>query len=126
MVAVFGVGCGIAFILAAVKTQIVHNAIVDSLPPQFQDSYNARFAIHAYALSHITPLPLQAEYIQSLCAGCAGIFCMALCFFAVQQPIIGGIILAIVAACVFSTIKSWKTYKENCNRAMSPKNQDDA
>ena len=126
MAVVFAVGCGIAFIFSAVKTEIVYRAIIDSFPPQFQDPYNSRYAIHVWALSHSTPLPLQAEYIESLWAACVAFLCLSLCFFSLQQPIIGCVCLAVFAGCVFSTVRSWKIYKENCNRATNQNDKEEA
>lgn len=123
MAVVFAVGCGIAFIFAAVKNQIVYRAIIDSFPPQFQDPYKSRYAIHAWALSHSTPLPLQAEYMESLWAACVAFLCLALCFFFLRQPIIGCVFLAVFAGSVFSAAKSWKAYKKNCDRAMTEKDE---
>jgi hypothetical protein len=118
MAAVFVVGCGIAMIWSAVKYQIVYRALVDSLPPQLPSG----FAFPVYALSPSTPLPLQAEYVKSLWGGCVAFLCLSLCFFSLQQLIVGCVSLAVFFASVVSAIKSWKTYKENCNRAVA---QDD-
>lgn len=73
MAAVFVVGTGIAMIWSAVKYLIVCRALVDSLPPQLP----SRFAFPVFALSHSTPLSLQAEYVKSLWGGMRGI---SLCF----------------------------------------------
>ena len=64
MAAVFGVICALAFLWSAVKYQMVYVATIDSLPPQFQDELNSRYAFPVYALAHSTPLELQAEYIK--------------------------------------------------------------
>ena len=119
MAAVFAVGCGIAFIWSAVKSEMVYRSIIDSFPPQFQDPDTSRHAFPVLALSHSTPLPLQAEYVKSEWAACVAFLCISLCFFSLQQPIIGCVCLAVFSVHVFSTIKSWKTYKENCERAMT-------
>jgi TRAP-type C4-dicarboxylate transport system permease small subunit len=119
MAAVFAVGCGIAMIWSAVKYQIVYRSVIDSFPPQFQELPTSRYAFPVLALSHSTPLPLQAEYVKSLWSACVGFLCLSLCFFSLPQPIIGCVCLVVFLASTFSTIKSWKTYKENCDRAMT-------
>ena len=119
MTALFVVGCGIATIWSLVRSQIVYNSIIDSFPPQFQDPLTSRYAFHVLALSPPTPLELQAEYVKSLWGGCVAFLCISLCFFSLQQLIIGCLGLVVFFASVFSTIKSWKTYKENCNRAVA-------
>lgn len=114
MAAVFVVGTGIAMIWSAVKYLIVCRALVDSLPPQLP----SRFAFPVFALSHSTPLSLQAEYVKSLWGGCVGFLCVSLCFFSLGELIVGCVLLAVFLASVVAAFKAWKTYKENCNRAM--------
>jgi hypothetical protein len=118
MAAVFVVGAVMALIWSAAKYLIVYRAVVDSLPPQLP----SRYAFPVYALSGSTPLPLQAEYVKSLCGGCVAFLCVSLCFFSLQELIVGCVSLAVFAASVVSAIRSWKTYKQNYNPAVA---QDD-
>ena len=118
MAAVFVVGCGIAMIWSAFKYLIVYRALVDSIPPQL----SARYAVPVYALSPSTPLPLQAEYVKSAWGGCVAFLCVSLCFFSLQELAVGCVSLVVFGVSAISAIRSWKTYKENCNRAVA---QDD-
>ncbi len=118
MPAVFGVLAAIAFIWAAVKDQIVYKSMVDTLPPQFQDDELAlRYAFHEYALHPSTPLPLQAEYVNSLRGGCAGSLCASIAVFSAQNVVLGCLSLIAFVWGVIHTIRSWRTYRENCARA---------
>ena len=124
MAAVFFVMGGMAMIWSAVRSQVVYRSIVDSFPPQFQDDYTSRYAFSVYALAPSTPLPLQAEYMKALWAGCACMLCVALGCFALPNVVWGCFILAGFFWAVFSTFKSWKTYRENCNRAVSQNDEE--
>jgi len=115
MAALFVVGCGIALIWTVVKYQIVYCALKDSLPPQLP----ARFAFPVYVLSPSTPLPLQAEYVKSLWGGCVAFLCVSLCFFSLGELAVGCVSLVVFAASVVSAFRAWKTYTENCNRAVA-------
>jgi NAD/NADP transhydrogenase beta subunit len=41
------VGC-VAFVGSVIADQKVQNALIDTLPPQFQDSLNSRYAFDVY------------------------------------------------------------------------------
>jgi len=115
MPAVFGVMCFIAMIWSAVKYQFVYRAVIDTLPPQFQE--NSRYAFPVYALSPSTPLPMQAEYMQSLWGACAALLCASLAFFSAHNVPFGAFCLIGCLWGVIYAFKSQKTYRENCNRA---------
>jgi hypothetical protein len=118
MAALFVIGSGIAFLWTGIKLQIIRNSLIDSFPPQFQDDLTSRYAFPVLVLSPSTPLPLQAEYVKASWGGCVAFLCVALCFFSIREPIVGCISLGIFLAGVFITIKSSKTYKENCDRVV--------
>jgi hypothetical protein len=117
--AVFGVICALAFIWSAVKYQMVYHATIDSLPPQFQDPLNSRYAFPEYALRPSTPFELQTEYMKSLAGACLGMLCFSLSCFIGGQPAGGWLALAGFLATAAGTIKSWKTYKENRDRPVA-------
>ena len=48
--------------------------------------------------------------------GCVCMLCVALGFFALPNVVWGCFVLVGFFWAVFSTVKSWKTYKDNCNR----------
>ena len=121
MAAVFAVGAGIALLWSGIRYQIVYNSLIDSFPSQFQDPLTSRYAFPVLVLSPSTPLPLQAEYIKTLWVACVAVLCISLCFFSLDQLIIGCLGVVAFFASVFFAIKSWKIYKENFNQAMSDK-----
>lgn len=115
MAVVFFVVGGIALLLSGVRYQVVYRSLVDSFPPQFQDDLTSRYAFPVLALSPSTPLTLQSDYMTALWGSCVGLLCISLGFFASQNVLFGGLCLLGHCWAVFSTMKSWKTYKENCN-----------
>jgi hypothetical protein len=119
MSATFFVIGAIAMIWSVVKSQIVYRSVVDSLPPQFQDDLTSRYAFSVYALEPSTPLSLQAEYVKSLYGGCVAFLCVSLGCFSAGNIAFGGFFLFGFFWSVFYTIKSRKTYNENCRRAES-------
>ena len=119
--AVFAVTSLIAGVWSAVNYQIVYYALIDSFPPQFQDSLNSRYAFPVYAMSPSTPLSLQADYLKSLAGGCFAMLCFSLSCFSFQRADGGCLALVGFSAAAVSAIKSWKTYKENCNLAADPR-----
>ena len=109
----------IAAIWSAVKYQIIYNSIVDSFPPQFQDGLSSRYAFPELVLSPTTPLSLQAEYVKCMWGSCVFFLCVSLGSFASRNEAFGGLFLLVFVGAVFKTIKSRKTYQENCNRTGS-------
>jgi hypothetical protein len=107
----------IAGLWSAVKYQAVYNAVVDTLPPQFQDGTTSRFAVPVYALMSSTPLPLQAEYMKSGIGACVMFSSVSLSLFAFYQPVLGLVCLCVSAVCIYTGIESWRTYRDNCKRA---------
>jgi hypothetical protein len=116
MAAVFAVMCALAGIWSAIKYHMTYLAIVDSLPLQFQDSLLSRYAFPECVLRPSTPLELQTEYMKSLAGGCFAMFCFSLACFIGGQPAGGWLALAGFLAIAVGTIKSWMTYRANCNR----------
>ncbi|WP_049823290.1 hypothetical protein [Bradyrhizobium sp. WSM2254] len=120
MAVFLGVICALATIWSALKYFEIQSALSDTLPLQFRDGLNSRYAIPIYALEPSTPLAVQAEYVKSLAGGSVALTCFALaCLFAGQMP---GVLLASVGAIAvtISTIKSWKTYRQNGDRRAPP------
>jgi len=119
MPAVFGVACFIAMFWSAVRYQVAYNSVVDSLPPQFQEDLTSRYAFPVYVLEPSTPLHVQAEYMKSMWGSCAGALLGSLCFFSYQNYVFGGFVLIVFAFAMFSTTKAWRTYRDNCSRAVN-------
>src|SRR4051812_35106588 len=108
MVAVFAVMAVFSGIWSAIRYEAVSNALIDSLPPQFQDPLNSRYAVPVYALHSSTPLELQADFVKSQVGGCVAMLCFAMsCYLGGRMD---GALLASAGsvAGVYSTIKSWK------------------
>lgn len=118
MGAVFAVVGFIAAVWSIVKYQVVYSSLVESFPPQFQDPLASRYAFPVLALSPSTPLPLQADYVKSQMGFCVLFLCISLSFFSFHQMSIGFLCLVFFVINVVTTVKSWKTYKENCSRAV--------
>jgi hypothetical protein len=116
MVEVFALGAAIALICAAVLNHRVYLALVGSFPLQFQHGLNSRCCFPEAALSASTPLPLQADYVKSLMLGCLGMLCASLAFLSAGRIDGGLLFLAGSVLIGFSTIRSWRTYRENCDR----------
>ena len=117
MSAVFVVIAIIAGLWSAAKYMVVYNAVVDTLPPELQGGTTSRFAVPVYVLMSSTPLPLQGEYIKSGIGGCMMFLSLSLALFAAHQPILGCLCLCITAMSLFKGAESWKTYRDNCERA---------
>jgi hypothetical protein len=118
MAAVLFVLGGMILLFSGVKAQFVYRSIVDSLPPQFQDDLSSRYAFPVYALSSSTPLPLQAEYVKSMLGFCISFLCLSLGFFAARNVVFGCFLLVWFVWGAFVTIKSWKTYRTNCEQPL--------
>jgi hypothetical protein len=116
--AVFGMVGAIAFVWSAVRNHLVYRALIDSFPPELKDGLTAKFALHVIALSPSTPLSLQAEYLKSLAAGCVAMLCFSLSLFCADK-IEGWLALGGCLLTAISAIRSWKTYRQNCNRAVA-------
>ena len=111
------VGC-VAFVGSVIADQKVQNALIDTLPPQFQDPLNSRYAFDVYVLSPSTPLALQADYIKSLMGFCVAVFCFALfSIFFFEQAWARWLPSVLPFVMTASTIKSWRAYKANRNRS---------
>jgi len=107
-------GC-FAFVCSIVVNQQVHNALINWLPPQFQDPWNSRYAFQVYVLSPSTPLALQAEHMKSQVGFWVSVLCFALfsiLFF--EQTWIRLLPSVPLLAMTASIIKSWKAYRANC------------
>jgi hypothetical protein len=113
---VFFVLAGIIALWSAVKMHVIYRSIVDSFPPQFQDDLSSRYAFPVLVLTPPTPLELQAEYMKSLLGSCAVFLCVSLGCFAARNAVFGCFVLVVFIWSVFSTVRSWRTYKENCER----------
>jgi hypothetical protein len=107
------------FVYTVIVSQKAHNALIELLPPQFQDPLNSRYAVDVYALSSSTPLALQADYIKSLIGFWFAVLCLALfCIFFFDQAWARWLPSVVFVVMTASTIKTWKKYKANCNRPL--------
>jgi hypothetical protein len=116
-VAIFVVIAFAAGLVSAVTWQIVYNSVVDTLPPQFQDPETSRYAISVYALASSTPLPIQGDYMVCGMSGWVMLLSASLALFSAHQSVFGCLLLGAIAVAIPAGIKSWKTYRDNCERA---------
>lgn len=114
----FFVLAGAIGIWCAAKDYVIYRSVLDTLPPEFQDYLQSRYAFPVYVLEPSTPLPMQFEHLKTLCGACAALLCISF-FFSSGNIVFGVFILLGFLWGVFHTTKSWKTYKENCARAES-------
>ena len=114
------IASGITLIWSAFLYQTVYYSLIESFPLEFQNSLTSRYAFPEIALSPSTPLALQANYIRSLigfCVAALGFTLFSIFFF--EQSVPRLLTLMIFFGIAFSTFKSWKAYKANCNRKLT-------
>ena len=112
--------------MAAFHNHLVYRALIDTFPPDFQDGITSKFALHTIALSPTTPLQLQADYVTSLAVGCAAMLCFSGALFCADKAIPGWFTLGGSLLIAFSTIQSWKTYRQNYDRKAEPNDEEES
>lgn len=110
------IASAVAFLWAAFRSQQIFYSLIDSLPLQFRDELNSRYALHYIALAPSTPLRVQKSYVNTLIIFCVVPLGVSLSCFLLEKTIIGGILLAMFFGFVFLTGMSWRTYRDNCGR----------
>ncbi|WP_298276750.1 hypothetical protein [uncultured Bradyrhizobium sp.] len=116
VVPILAIASTIAVVWSAYKYQTAYVALIDALPPQFQDGLNSKFAFPEYVLRSTTPLPTQADYVESLVGFCCATLGIALLCFLYENQVVGAIVFVMFIAFSFLTIRSWKVYRANCSR----------
>jgi len=116
MAAVFFVLGGFLLFVAAIHTHFVYRAILDTLPPQFQDDWTSRYAFSVYALEPTTPLDVQASYIKAMGLSCPACLSVSLGFFAAGNVVWGCLALLAFVVATYSALRGWRTYKSNVDR----------
>jgi hypothetical protein len=100
-----------AFLWAFVLQMKVHFATIDKLPEEFQDG---RFGVEPeFALSPLTPLTVQADYVKAGFILCVALLGFSVCAFLLENTKVGWILLLVFLIGVYSAVKSLKTYREN-------------
>jgi len=107
-----------AVVWTIVKHQMAYTELIRSLPPQFQDGLSSKFAFPEYVLRPSTPLPLQADYVESQIGACCATLGISLLCFLFEKFLAGSIALVVLCGFTVLTIKSWKTYQSNSKRQM--------
>jgi hypothetical protein len=105
-----------AILWSAFKYQTTYVAVIDTLPLQFRDGLNSRYAFPEYVLRPSTPLALQAEYVKSQIGFTFAMLGLSLLCFLYEKNPVGLILLTMFFGFCVLTIKSWKTYQANLNR----------
>jgi hypothetical protein len=122
----FAVVGSVAFVCSIIVDQMVHNALIESLPPQFQDSLSSRYAFDVYVLSPSTPLALQTKHMKALMGFWFSVLCFALfSIFFFEQMWARWLPSVLVFVMTVSIVKSWKAYKANCNRPMGASDKEE-
>ncbi|CCD97858.1 hypothetical protein [Bradyrhizobium sp. STM 3809] len=116
MAAVFFVLGGFLLFVTAIRTHAVYHAILDTLPPQFQDDWTSRYAFSVYALEPTTPLDVQVSYIKAMGLSCPAFLSISLGFFAAGNVVLGCGGLLAFAVASYSALQGWNTYKSNRDR----------
>ena len=118
-VPILAIATAVAVLWSILKYQTAYVALIDSLPPQFQDGLSSKFAVPEYVLQPSTPLALQGEYVKAQIGSSFATLGISLLCFLHEKLIAGSIVLVIFFWFTALTIKSWKTYQANCNRRTS-------
>jgi hypothetical protein len=125
MSAIFLILCIAAFLWALFLDRAVDDALSRSLPPEFTEGITSRFT-SVFALSPLTPLPVQVDYVKFLAAASFGLLCLSLFVFSNGKVLGGWLMFGVFLLNTFSTLKAWKTYKENCNRPVTSDEQEES
>jgi hypothetical protein len=112
------IATAVAVVWTIVKYQTAYAALIESLPPQFQDGLSSKFAFPEYVLRPSTPLPLQAEYVKSQIGSCFAALGISLLCLLYEKLLVGSIALVVFFSFTVLTIKSWKTHQSNSKRQM--------
>jgi len=107
---------GFLLFVCAIRTQFVYRAIIDTLPPQFQDDWTSRYAFSVYALEPTTPLEVQAGWVKAMGLCCPACLSLALGFFALGNAVFGCFALLVFIVAVHHALKGRKAYKSNLDR----------
>jgi hypothetical protein len=121
--ALFAIPCVAIAIYSICQYLIADSALKKRVPPEFSEGLVEKFVLGGMALSPLTPLPIQTNYMNALWAGTVAMLCFSLSLFSLEQVFGGWLVFgAFVINAVF-TLKSWLAYRENCRR---PALQDNA
>jgi hypothetical protein len=110
------IATAVAVVWTIVKYQMAYTALIELLPPQFQDGLSSKFAFPEYVLCPSTPLSLQADYVQSQIGACLAALGISLLCLLYEKVLVSSIVLVVFFGFTFLTIKSWKTYQTNSKR----------
>jgi hypothetical protein len=121
-----GWASAVTLVWSVFKYHAVSDALIDSYHPEFQEGMLWRTAFPVFALSPSTPLDLQAGYVQSITGFCFVTLGVSLCCFLLEKTIAGWMVLIMFFVFAALTIKSWRTYKANCNRRVVHDHKEEA
>ena len=124
MTAIFAIAAALAAIASVVKYQSVYYALIKSFPLEFQDDQSSRYLFPYIALRPSTPLPLQAEFMQSMASFCFAMLCFSFFLFSVGELTGGWVGFLFFLVGSGYTLQYSKTYRENCNRPAAANDKD--
>ncbi|MGJ4884744.1 hypothetical protein [Bradyrhizobium sp. HKCCYLR1023] len=107
---------GFLLFVAAIHTHSVYRAILDTLPPQFQDEWTSRYAFSVYALAPTTPLDVQASYVKAMVLSCPACLSISFGFFAAGNVVLGCLAMLAFVIATYRALQGWRTYKSNLDR----------
>lgn len=112
LVVLIGLVSALAAMRAFVLEMKVYFATNNKLPEEFQDG---RYAVHAdFALSPLTPLAVQADYIKAGRFLSISLLGASVCAFLLEIASVGGIFLIIFVIGAATSIRDTKIYRANC------------
>jgi hypothetical protein len=116
--------CGLG-IYAYLQQEVANRALIGSYPLEFREGLPEKFLLWGMGLSPLTPLPVQANYLNSIWAGTLAMFFFSLTLFSLGEAFGGWLAMFGFSIGVVSTISSWMTYKKNCKHKVASGDQEE-
>jgi hypothetical protein len=118
--ALFAIPC-VAFVIYAYQQQeTAHRTLIGSYPPEFREGLPEKFVLWGMGLDPLTPLPVQANYLNSIWGGTVAMLFFSLTLFSLGETFGGWLGSGVFLIGVIVTIRSWMTYKKNCRQKANP------
>lgn len=123
--ALFAILCVAFAIYAYQQQETAHRALIGSYPPEFRGNISERFVLWGVGLSSSTPLPVQANYFNSIWAGIVAMLFFSLALFSSGKAS-GWLVVAVLVGGAVSTITSWRKYKKNLEQRAAASGQEES
>lgn len=122
MTPLFAIPCVAIFIYAICQHQIADSALKRRIPEQLTDGLTEKFVLGGLALSSLTPLPIQRNYMNALWAFTVAMLFFSLSLLSAGEVFGGWLVFGGSIIHLLFTLRSWIAYQENCRRRASPDN----